>query len=454
MTFSRFALSQAVLDGVNNAGYTTPMPIQEEAIPSILEGSDVVGCAQTGTGKTAAFLLPIIELLHTQGHARRYRPRALVLSPTRELAAQVVENFEVLASGTGLRATAITGGVDIGPQEVALGGGVELVVATPGRLREHLSREGLKFTDLQVLVLDEADRLLDAGFLPDVRHIVDRLPERRQTLLFSATMPLEIEQLAHAILRKPKRIQVGLIQPRDSIREEFYPVSENQKTDLLRGLLAREDSIGRMIVFVRTRARAASLTPVLAEVTNLPVGELHGDLEQQQRNETLESFRSGHLRLLVATDVASRGLDIVDVTHIVNFDVPNTAEDYIHRIGRTARADRSGVAFTLVSLREMTLAEKIRGSVRRPIQTERIPGFPYEELEDDAPSLKPGRSRLPRQFHEREGGDGRKPSPFTKSGGLRRRHQDQSDPAENQRNRKKRIERKAKRKLPHKRRKR
>lgn len=453
MKFSEFALSPAVLEGIETAGYETPMPIQTEAIPAILEGRDVVGCAQTGTGKTAAFLLPIIELLHTQGKARRYRPRALVLSPTRELAAQVVEHFETLAKGTSLKATVITGGVDIGPQEVALGEGVEILVATPGRLREHLDRGGLMFSELQILVLDEADRLLDAGFLPDVRHIIDRLPERRQTLLFSATMPLEIEQLAHAILNHPQRIQVGLIQPRDTIREEFYPVSENQKTDLLKALLSSEENLGSLIVFVRTRARAASLAPLLGEVTGLPTGELHGDLEQHQRNDTLEAFRSGSLRVLIATDVASRGLDIANVTHIVNYDVPNTPEDYIHRIGRTARADRSGVAYTLVSSRELALAEKIRAAIRRPIQTGRVPGFPYEELEDEGPSLLPGKSRLAKSFHDRPTGDGKRPNPFTKSGNLRRRHQDPSDAPDNQRNRKKRIDRKSKRKLPHKRRK-
>lgn len=454
MPFDQFPLSPPTRAGIEAAGYTAAMPIQEEAIPAILEGEDVVGCAQTGTGKTAAFLIPIIEMLHEQRRVRRYRPRALVLSPTRELADQVAEAFAVLASGTELKAAPITGGRDLGPQEVALGGGLDLIVATPGRLREHLRRGGLRFDDLQFLVIDEADRLLDAGFLPEVRAIVDSLPERRQTLLFSATMPPEMEQLARAILRRPRRIQIGLVEPRESIREEFHPVAEGQKGDLFRALLTEQRDLDKMIVFVRTRARAAELTPVLREITGLATAEIHGDLPQEERRAALEDFRSGAIRVLVATDVASRGLDIEGVTHILNFDVPNTPEDYIHRIGRTARADRSGVALTLVSTQERTLAERIRAAVRRPIKTGRLAGFAYEFPADEGASLlQPPPQQLPRSFHDRPTGEGQRPNPFTKGGGLKKSFRRREDAPENQRNRRKRIEKKAKRKLPHKRRK-
>lgn len=454
MSFDQFPLSPPVLAGIAGAGYVAPLPIQKVAIPAVLEGEDVVGCAQTGMGKTAAFLIPLIEMLHDQPKVRRYRPRALVLAPTRELAVQVGEAFAVLASETALRAVVITGGVELGPQEVALGEGADLIVATPGRLREHLQRGGLRFGELQFLVIDEADRLLDAGFLPEVRAIVDTLPERRQTLLFSATMPPEMEQLARTILRHPKRLQIGLVEPKEAIEEEFYPVAEGQKGELFRALVAEQRDLGKLLVFVRTRARAAELTPVLRTLTGLATAQLHGDLLQEERRAALEEFRAGDIRVLVATDVASRGLDIEGVTHIINYDVPNTPEDYIHRVGRTARVDRSGVALTLVSTEERALAERIRAAVRRPIRTGRLAGFPYEfPGEEGATLLSPPPPRKPLSFHERPAGEGKRPSPFTKGGGLKKSFARREEATENQRNRRKRIEKKAKRKLPHKRRK-
>jgi ATP-dependent RNA helicase RhlE len=453
LRFSDFAFSPVVLRAIENAGYTAPMPIQTAAIPAILEGEDVVACAQTGTGKTAAFLLPIIEGLLNGGRAPRYRPQALILEPTRELAQQVADHFAVLARQSGLRCVVTTGGVDIGPQEVALGNGVHVLVATPGRLLEHLSRGALRFSELRYLVVDEADRLLDEGFLPDVQRIADALPERRQTLLFSATLSPEVDKLARTLLHRPRRIQIGEIAPRESIVEKFYPVAEHQKLALFRLLVQQMEDLEQLIVFVRTRARAAELAPIVRDLTGLDTAELHADLSQGDRNRALEAFRAGTVRVLVATDVAARGLDIPEVTHIVNFDVPNSPEDYIHRIGRTGRAHRGGVAITLASLREESLAERIRQSVRRGIPHERLAGFPYEEPRDEGPTLLGNRksARRPGLGEPGTAGD-RREKPFTRDGQLKREFREKNDQPENMRNRRKRIERKSKRRLPHQRR--
>ncbi|CAN5262429.1 DEAD/DEAH box helicase [soil metagenome] len=452
MLFSDLHLNNKLLQAIADAGFAAPLPVQAKAIPLALERRDVIGCAPTGTGKTAAFLIPVIDGLLEMPRAKRFRPRALVLSPTRELARQVAEVFEVLAKHTNLRVALLTGGEGIDSQDAPLNNGADLIVATPGRLLEHLSRGGLKFTELEYLIVDEADRLFDAGFLPEVRRIVDELPERRQTMLFSATMPIEMEAFAHSILHKPARVQIGAVGPRENIEESFYPVVEAQKTDLLRIVLAQEKDFEKVLVFVRTRKKARELAPVLHELTKLPTAELHAELSQSERNRAFDAFRSGEIQLLVATDVAARGLDIDGLSHVVNFDVPNTPDDYIHRVGRTGRVDRRGVAITLVSPMDLGLAAAIEAAVRRPIANKRLAEFLYE-IPSEEKKTPVRRSRSFDDFQPRRA-DGTKKKPFTKSGQLIRELRPDESETKPRRNAKKRMERKIKNmKLPHQRKK-
>ncbi len=454
--FTSFALNKKTLAGIADMGFESPTAIQERVIPVALEARDIIGCAQTGTGKTAAYLIPIIEGLSEMHRAKRFHPRALVLLPTRELAQQVAEHFRALAKHTQLRCVCVYGGMEIGAQDQEFGkAGVDLLVATPGRLLEHLSRGALKFREIEYFVLDEADRLLDEGFLPDLRRIVDALPERRQTMLFSATMPPEMEKLSRAILNQPERIQVGLVAPRDQVVEYFCPVMEHQKTPLVRGILARDQNLGKVIVFVRTRAKAKELAPLLGEATALPTGELHSDLTQAERNRTLLAFREGEIRLLVATDVAARGLDIDAISHVVNYDVPNTPDDYIHRVGRTARLDRPGTAITLVSPYELALSLSIEESVRRPIKTFRLEGFPYEfpPEEEEPKEVRPAEvSATARNFNQRKPVAGKKPNPFTKTGQLRPEFQDPEDAPPRRNEKKRELKKILNKRLPHQRR--
>lgn len=451
-SFNDFALSDDTLEGIERAGFASPTAIQELVIPAALEGRDIIGCAQTGTGKTAAFLIPIIEALGDMKEARRFHPRALVVVPTRELAQQVIDHFEALSQGSELRATAVYGGVELGRQEHGFDQGVEVLVATPGRLLEHLERGALKLRDISFFVIDEADRMLDAGFIADLRRIVDKLPERRQTMLFSATMPPEMERLARAIVSEPERIQVGLVAPRERITEVFYPVMESQKTDLLKEILSREQDLQKVMVFVRTRARAKELAPALAAVTGLAADELHADLTQAQRTAALENFRTGRTRLLVATDVAARGLDIEAVSHVINYDVPNTPDDYIHRVGRTARLDRAGSAMTLVSPKELALSLAIEEAVRRPIRTQRLENFVYEfPPESEEPeALRPAQGdTVAREFTERKPVAEKREKPFTKSGQLRPKFRDPDDRPPRRNEKKREAKKIMNKRLPH-----
>ncbi|MEO8377743.1 MAG: DEAD/DEAH box helicase [Candidatus Sumerlaeota bacterium] len=452
-SFTDFPLSDDTLECIERAGFVSPTEIQQRVIPAALEGRDIIGCAQTGTGKTAAYLIPMIEGLPDMKPARRFNPRALVIVPTRELAQQVIDHFRALAEESDLRAAAVFGGVDIGRQEQYFDQGIELLVATPGRLLEHLERGALKLRDVAFFIVDEADRLLDAGFIADLRRIVDKLPERRQTMMFSATMPPEMERLARGILSEPERIQVGLVAPREKITEYFYPVIESQKTELLKEILSREKSLDKVLVFVRTRVRAKELAPALATVTGLTSDEIHADLTQTQRMAALENFRAGKTKLLVATDVAARGLDIDSVSHVINYDVPNMPDDYIHRVGRTARLEREGCAITLVSPKELALSLSIEEAVRRPIKTQRLAGFHYEfPADSDEPKIRPARvDTVAREFNERKPTAEKKEKPFTKAGQLRPKfvHPDDRPP---RRSEKKRDAKKIMNKrLPHKR---
>ncbi|MEK6911457.1 MAG: DEAD/DEAH box helicase [Candidatus Thermoplasmatota archaeon] len=371
--FDRFGLDPALVRAVRALGYEAPTPIQREAIPPILASRDVIGTAQTGSGKTAAFLLPILQRLM---HKAPGRTRALVLSPTRELAAQTDAAFRGFAKGTRLRAHAVYGGVGMAPQEHALRGGVDVVVATPGRLLDHMGRRNADFRGLEVLVLDEADRMLDMGFLPDVRRIVDALPRERQTLLFAATMPPEIEDLSRSIMRDPVRISVSPpYRPPPTIRHEVYPVPQHLKTTLLVRLLGREDMMS-VLVFVRTKRRADRVARQVAQ-DGFPVARIHGDRSQSQREMALEGFRSGRHQILVATDVAARGLDVEGITHVINYDVPPVPTDYVHRVGRTARMEAAGEAITFVAPEEEGDVRGIERALGRSIPRVTLPDFNY-----------------------------------------------------------------------------
>ncbi|HEY5538419.1 MAG TPA: DEAD/DEAH box helicase, partial [Thermoplasmata archaeon] len=371
--FHDFGLDPALLRAVDGLGYEAPTPIQREAIPAILAGRDVIGTAQTGSGKTAAFLLPILQ------HFLRKAPgktRALVLSPTRELAAQTDAALRQLAKGTRIRGVAVYGGAGMGPQEHALRAGVDVVVATPGRLLDHMGRRNVDFRSLQVLVLDEADRMLDMGFLPDVRRIVDALPRDRQTLLFSATIPLEIEQLSRSIMRDPVRIAVSPpYRPPPTIRHEVYPVPQHLKTALLVRLLGREDMMS-VLVFVRTKRRADRVARQVLDA-RFDVARIHGDRSQSQRETALAGFRSGRHQILVATDVAARGLDVEGITHVINYDVPMVPTDYVHRVGRTARMEAEGEAITFVTSEEENDLHGIEKVLGKAIPRVTLPDFDY-----------------------------------------------------------------------------
>jgi ATP-dependent RNA helicase RhlE len=376
--FEQLGLAPELIDAIRDAGYREPTPIQAQAIPLALKGRDLIGLAQTGTGKTAAFTLPIVQRL--LGGPRRLR--ALILTPTRELAAQVRESFEKYGRHSGLRVAEIFGGVALGPQETALRRGVDVVVATPGRLIDHLERQNLVFDDLEVLVLDEADRMLDMGFAPQINQIVRDVPPYRQTLLFSATMPPEVEALARKYLRKPLVVQVGLrTQAVDTVAHAVYPVPRERKSALLAELLKRPE-MDSVLVFTRTKHGADRLVRHL-ERAGIEASAMHADKSQSQRMQALEEFREGKIRVLVATDIAQRGLDIAGISHVINYDVPQKPEDYVHRIGRTGRAAATGDAFTFMSPDEIGMVRTIERVLGTPIPRISVPGYDFGTVAAD-----------------------------------------------------------------------
>jgi ATP-dependent RNA helicase RhlE len=403
-SFQSLGLDPLLLKAVQRLGYNSPTQIQAESIPAILKGRDVIGSARTGSGKTAAFLLPIIQKLAK--HPGR-RTRVLVLSPTRELAVQTENMLKELARGTSIRGKAVYGGVGMHLQVRALRDGVDLVTATPGRLLDHTRRGHVDFRDLQVLVLDEADRMLDMGFFPDVRQIVNELPKKRQTLLFSATIPREVEQLARQIMHEPLRVTAGQQDtPPESIHHTVYPVQEYLKTGLLIELL-RRGGIKSVLVFTRTKWRANRLAQDLFNA-DIRTGLIHGGRTQSQRETALDGFRTGREQVLVATDVAARGLDIQGISHVVNYDVPPSSTDYIHRVGRTARVDAKGDAITLVSPHEEEDLRRIGRDLKYNFLGEEVPGFNY-----DAPPPPRSSHRPERRGEYRPSGD---------QGSTQRRH--------------------------------
>ncbi|MCK6482384.1 MAG: DEAD/DEAH box helicase, partial [Planctomycetes bacterium] len=376
MPFTTLGLPAVLCETLRRQGFETPTPIQERSIPFVLGGADIVASAETGSGKTAAFLLPVLARL-LQGR-RPAGSRALVLVPTRELALQVRGVAIDLSEGTSIGCAAVYGGVGMEEQSRALRGGVDIVVATPGRLLDHAGRGATRFGGLEVLVLDEADRMLDMGFLPDVRRILALLPAARQTLLFSATMPPEVDRLAREVMRSPERVRVG--NPRKAaapvgITHAVFPVPAHRKTALITVLLRRE-RMDAVLVFTRTKHRADRLAKALRP-HGIEAGVLHGDRTQGQRERTMAAFREGKVKVLVATDLAARGIDVEGITHVVNFDFPRTSEDYLHRVGRTARALAKGDAFTLVAPEEMAQIAKLEREIGTALPRVTLPDFDY-----------------------------------------------------------------------------
>jgi ATP-dependent RNA helicase RhlE len=371
--FSTFGLSAELLRGIQDLGFVEPTPIQIQAIPPALAGRDILACAMTGSGKTAAFLLPILQRLSGKPSGTI---RALVVTPTRELAAQITEHLAALAAHTGQSGAAIFGGVAAGPQERAFRRGVDILIATPGRLLDHFQNEYARLDGLEVLVLDEADRMLDMGFLPDVRRVLAALPSERQTMLFSATLPGPIVELAHEMLRQPVAINVERrAMPADGVTQALYPVREDLKPWLLLELL-RRDEIKNVLVFTRTKHRANRLAEFLDRQA-MPCDRIHGNRSQAQRTDALARFKDGRLRVLIATDIAARGIDVEALSHVINFDVPNVPDDYIHRVGRTARAGAVGDAFTFVAPQEQADWHAIERAVGQRLPQRTLAGFDY-----------------------------------------------------------------------------
>jgi ATP-dependent RNA helicase RhlE len=396
MGFDTLGLSKAVLEAIEESGYTTPTPIQAQAIPLILEGRDVIGASQTGTGKTAAFALPSLSKLTPMG-----KPQILVLEPTRELAHQVAEQFIKYGKHTGLKVALLYGGVGLGQQTEELKAGADIVVATPGRLVDHFYRATMRFGELKVLILDEVDRMLDMGFLPQVRKIVNLCPwDERQTLFFSATMPPAIQTFAQWCLREPISIEIARRAVASTITHAFYPVAMDQRDELLLALLDQTDYHSVMI-FTRTRKEADEVTAMLKIKGHPKVAAMHSDISQVDRMKALAGFKDGTYEVLVATDVAARGIDISGVSHVINYRVPENAEDYVHRIGRTGRAEAEGDAFTLLTADELDYAKSVEIFVDQKIQRRKLENFPYiyTALLDDSP---------PKPVRKKTGGGGKK----------------------------------------------
>ncbi|MBI1841869.1 MAG: DEAD/DEAH box helicase [Verrucomicrobia bacterium] len=374
MAFGTFGLAAEIMEGVKAMGYVEPTPIQLRAIPLLLEDKDLIGSAQTGTGKTAAFALPMLSKLLA---CPRKVHQMLILEPTRELAAQVETALHDFTRFTNLKTGVFYGGVGYGKQREALQEGVEILVATPGRLLDHIQQKALDLSHIRYLVLDEADRMLDMGFLPDVRRIVERCPRQRQTALFSATIPAQIETLIQWAMRSPETVEIGMRRsPAETVKHVVYPVSDFQKEALLLELLHRVD-FDSVIVFCRTKSRADHVSAVLKQKRHA-VAVLHSNRTQQERQRALQGFREGRYEVLVATDIASRGLDIADVTHVINFDVPQHPEDYVHRIGRTGRAQATGDALTIMVAEDRQPMEAIERFIGQKIERVKLERFDYK----------------------------------------------------------------------------
>ena len=411
MSFEQFSLDQRVNSGIKSIGYTAPTPIQQQAIPIILEGRDLLGLAQTGTGKSAAFILPILHRLISKPVSRKVR--ALIVVPTRELAEQIHQATIVLGKNTGVRSVAIYGGVSKVPQLAKLRAGAEVVIACPGRLLDHFNHGDIDLSGVDMLVLDEADTMCDMGFLPDIRRILSHLPSKRQTLLFSATMPEDIRTLAVSILKDPDIVQVDPIAPVRTVSHALYPVPDSLKKKLLLAMLQKTPT-GRALIFTRTKHRARNLALDLAKL-KYRVSALQGNLSQNRRDEAMNGFRSGKYDILVATDIAAHGIDVPEISHVINFDMPNTVDAYIHRIGRTGRALQTGEAFTLAVTADDPMVRDVEKALDARIVRRRLPGFDYGDFmpESQFPQHRPNQTRQtpPRRNGWQHGGspEGQRP---------------------------------------------
>ena len=394
MNFDQFSFDSRIAAGIRRLDYTTPTPIQQQAIPHVLAGRDVLGLAQTGTGKTAAFTLPILQRL-TKGPLRRVR--ALIVAPTRELAEQIHQMGVDLGRKTKVRSVAIYGGVGKGPQLEALRRGAEIVVACPGRLLDHLQEGDIDLSHVEVLVLDEADRMCDMGFLPDVRRILKYLPRQRQTLFFSATMPEDIRVLADKILNDPVTVQIGLIAPAKTVSHALFPVPYKLKKKLLLAML-HQTPTGRVLIFTRTKRRARALALDLGK-QRYRVSALQGNMSQNRRQQAISGFRNGKYDILVATDIAARGIDVAEISHVINFDMPDTVDAYTHRIGRTGRAHQSGQAFTFAVEDDDSMVREIERVLGVRIERRRLSGFDYGGFSPESQFLQEAwnQTQQPRQ---------------------------------------------------------
>ena len=383
MTFKELNITEPILKAIEEKGYTVPTPIQEKAIPVALAKKDILGCAQTGTGKTASFAIPIIQHLHlNKGEGKRSGIKALILTPTRELALQISECIEDYSKYTRIRHGVIFGGVNQRPQVDMLHKGIDILVATPGRLLDLMNQGHIRLDNIQYFVLDEADRMLDMGFYEDIMQIVKYLPKERQTIMFSATMPAKIQQLAKTILNNPAEIKLAVSRPADKIIQAAYVCYENQKLGIIRSLFTDEVP-ERVIIFASSKIKVKEVTKAL-KMMKLNVGEMHSDLEQAQREVVMHEFKAGRINILVATDIVARGIDIDDIRLVINFDVPHDSEDYVHRIGRTARANNDGVALTFISEKEQSNFKSIENFLEKEIYKIPVPA----EL-GEAPEYKP-----------------------------------------------------------------
>jgi len=395
MRFDQLGLQETVLTAITESGYENPTPIQAQAIPLILEGKDLIGASQTGTGKTAAFALPSLSKIEALG-----KPQILVLEPTRELAHQVAEQFEHYGKHTGCKVALLYGGVGHGKQDEDLKNGADIVVATPGRLIDHFFRVTMRFGAIKILILDEVDRMLDMGFLPQVRKIINLCPwnndeQTRQTLFFSATMPPVIKGFAEWCLTDPESVEIARAEVASTVSHSFFPVAMPQRDELLLALLSKTD-YNSVMIFTRTRKEADVVSHLITDQVGDIVAVMHSDIKQNDRMKALKGFKEGRYKILVASDVAARGIDISDVTHVINYRVPENAEDYVHRIGRTGRAEKEGDAFTILTADELEFAESVEGFVNKKIERKKLDGFNYQytamlDTEKRKPIRKPRR---------------------------------------------------------------
>ena len=413
MSFSSFKFHPKIAAGVKALGYETPTPIQVQAIPPVLAGKDVMGLAMTGTGKTAAFVLPILERLLP---GPRGKVRCLIIAPTRELAEQTHLSIGELGRNTHLKSCTIYGGVGMNPQIQKLRAGVDIVVACPGRLLDHLNQKTINLASLEVLILDEADRMFDMGFLPDVRRIIKQVPLKRQTLMFSATMPDDIRKLTHEVLHDPVIVKVGHTAPASTVSHAIYPVEQHLKTALLMELLKQIDTES-VLIFTRTKHRAQRLGQQL-ERAGYKAVSLQGNLSQNKRQDALDGFRKGSYRILVATDIAARGIDVLSISHVINYDMPDTTDAYTHRIGRTGRAAKTGDAFTFVSREDESLVWNIEAVLGEEIERRMLKDFDYKK---SAPARDAEFVRSPREPQRRRTQPTRAPTSAHTEGGVRPR---------------------------------